>query len=105
VQAFYLGERHFEREHGRELTAPYRDLRQSPGHVKRIDVPTLILHGDHDQIVPIADSAMLSVKVVKGATLKVIPGTPHGMCSTRKDEISAKLLAFFKQIKEKAAWV
>jgi len=71
--------------------------------LKKIDVPTLILHGDDDQIVPITDSAMLSVKLVKGATLKVIPGAPHGMCSTRKDEINAELLAFFKQTKEAAA--
>jgi non-heme chloroperoxidase len=71
--------------------------------LKKIDVPTLVLHGDDDQIVPIADSAMLSVKLVKGATLKVIPGAPHGICSTRKDEINAELLAFFKQTKESAA--
>jgi non-heme chloroperoxidase len=71
--------------------------------LKKIDVPTLVLHGDDDQIVPIADSAMLSVKLVKGATLKVIPGGPHGMCSTRKDEINAELLAFFKQTKGSAA--
>ena len=71
--------------------------------LKKIDVPTLILHGDDDQIVPITDSAMLSVKLVKGATLKVIPGAPHGMCSTRKDEINAELLAFFKQTREAAA--
>jgi non-heme chloroperoxidase len=71
--------------------------------LKKIDVPTLVLHGDDDQIVPIADSAMLAVKLIKGATLKVIPGGPHGMCSTRKDEINAELLAFFKQTKEAAA--
>ena len=70
--------------------------------LKKIDVPTLFLHGDDDQIVPIADSAMLSVKLVKGATLKVIPGAPHGMCSTRKDEINAELFAFFKKTKESA---
>jgi non-heme chloroperoxidase len=64
--------------------------------LKKIDVPTLILHGDDDQIVPIADSALLSVKLVKGATLKVYPGAPHGMCSTMKDQINADLLAFFK---------
>jgi non-heme chloroperoxidase len=64
--------------------------------LKRIDVPTLILHGDDDQIVPIADSAMLSVKIVKDATLKVYPGAPHGMCTTRKDEVNADLLAFLK---------
>lgn len=64
--------------------------------LKKIDVPTLILHGDDDQIVPIADSALLSAKLVKGATLKVIQGGSHGMCSTRKDEINAELLAFIK---------
>ena len=64
--------------------------------LKKFDVPTLILHGDDDQIVPIADSAMLSAKLVKGATLKIIPGAPHGMCSTLKDQINAELLAFLK---------
>jgi non-heme chloroperoxidase len=64
--------------------------------LKKFDVPTLILHGDDDQIVPIADSAMLSSKIIKGATLKVISGAPHGMCSTLKNEINAELLAFFK---------
>jgi non-heme chloroperoxidase len=71
--------------------------------LKTFDVPTLILHGDDDQIVPIADSAMLSSKIIKGSTLRVIPGAPHGMCSTLKNEINAELLAFFKQTKEAAA--
>ena len=71
--------------------------------LKKFDVPTLILHGDDDQIVPIEDSAMLSVKLVKRATLKVIPRAPHGMCSTRKDEINADLLAFFKRSEQVAA--
>ena len=71
--------------------------------LKKIDVPTLILHGDDDQIVPIADSAYLSAKLVKGATLKVIPGAPHGMCSTHKDMINAELLAFFQQAKTASA--
>jgi non-heme chloroperoxidase len=62
--------------------------------LKKFDVPTLIMHGDDDQIVPIADAAMLSSKLVKGAVLKVYPGHPHGMCSTHKDEINADLLAF-----------
>jgi non-heme chloroperoxidase len=62
--------------------------------LRKIDVPTLILHGDDDQIVPIADSAMLSSKMVKGSVLKVYRGQPHGMCSTHKDEINADLLAF-----------
>ena len=64
--------------------------------LKKIDVPTLILHGDDDQIVPIGPSAMLSSKLVKSATLKVYRGLPHGMCSTHKDQINADLLAFFK---------
>ena len=64
--------------------------------LKKIDVPTLILHGDDDQIVPIGAAAMLSSKIVKGATLKVYPGAPHGMCSTLKDQVNAELLAFFK---------
>ena len=64
--------------------------------LKMFDVPTLILHGDDDQIVPIADSALLSAKIVKDATLKVIPGAPHGMCTTLKDQINAELLAFIQ---------
>jgi non-heme chloroperoxidase len=64
--------------------------------LKKFDMPTLILHGDADQIVPIADSALLSSKIVKGATLKIYPGAPHGMCSTLKDQVNADLLAFFK---------
>jgi non-heme chloroperoxidase len=64
--------------------------------LKKFDVPTLIMHGDDDQIVPIGASAMLSSKIVKGATLKVYPGLSHGLCSTNKDQINADLLAFFK---------
>jgi non-heme chloroperoxidase len=64
--------------------------------LKKIDVPTLILHGDDDQIVPIADSALLSSKIVKGAILKVYKGAPHGMCTTHKDQINAELLSFIK---------
>ena len=64
--------------------------------LKKIDKPTLILHGDDDQIVPIGASAMLSSKLVKGATLKVYKGAPHGMCTTLKDEVNADLLAFIK---------
>ena len=59
-------------------------------------MPTLILHGDDDQIVPIGASAMLSSKIVKGATLKVYKGAPHGMCTTHKDQVNAELLAFIK---------
>jgi len=64
--------------------------------LKKIDVPTLILHGDDDQIVPINDSALLSAALVKGSTLKVYPGAPHGMCSTLKDQVNADLLAFIR---------
>ena len=64
--------------------------------LKKFDVPTLILHGDDDQIVPIGAAALLSSKIVKGATLKVYPGYPHGMCQTKKDVINADLLAFLK---------
>ncbi len=71
--------------------------------LKKIDVPTLVLHGDDDQIVPIADSAMLSAKLVKGATLKIIAGGPHGMCSTLKDQINAELLAFFQRSQQASA--
>ena len=62
--------------------------------LKMIEQPVLVMHGDDDQIVPIADSALLSAELVKGAVLKVYQGAPHGMCTTRKDEVSADLLAF-----------
>src|SRR5688572_3367615 len=65
--------------------------------LKRFDVPTLIMHGDDDQIVPIGITALVSSKLVKGATLKVYPGLPHGMCSTHKDVINADLLEFIQQ--------
>jgi non-heme chloroperoxidase len=64
--------------------------------LKRFDVPTLILHGDDDQIVPIGASALLSSKIVKDAVLKVYKGAPHGMPSTMKDRINADLLAFLQ---------
>ena len=64
--------------------------------LKKFDVPTLILHGDDDQIVPIGASAMLSSKIVKNATLKVCKGAPHGMCTTLKDQVNAELLEFIK---------
>jgi non-heme chloroperoxidase len=61
---------------------------------RSIDIPTLILHGDDDQIVPIGASAMISSKLIKGASLKIYPGAPHGMCTTLKDQVNADLLAF-----------
>ncbi|HSU88340.1 MAG TPA: alpha/beta hydrolase [Terriglobia bacterium] len=64
--------------------------------LKKFDVPTLIMHGDDDQIVPIGASALLSSKIIKGSTLKVYSGLPHGMCSTHKEQINTDLLAFIK---------
>jgi non-heme chloroperoxidase len=64
--------------------------------LKKMTVPTLVMHGDDDQIVPIADSAMLSVKLLPQGTLKVYPGYPHGMCTTHADVINPDLLAFIK---------
>jgi non-heme chloroperoxidase len=64
--------------------------------LKKFDVPTLIIHGDDDQIVPIGASAMLSSKIVKGSTLKVYPGAPHGLPTTHKDQVNTDLLAFLK---------
>ncbi|MGC1436080.1 MAG: alpha/beta hydrolase [Terriglobales bacterium] len=71
--------------------------------LKKFDVPTLILHGDDDQIVPIGAAALLSSKLVKGATLKVYPGAPHGMCTTLKDKVNEDLLAFFTRSEQVAA--
>jgi non-heme chloroperoxidase len=65
--------------------------------LKKFDIPTLILHGDDDQIVPIGASALLSAKILLGATLKIFPGAPHGMCSTHKGEVNTSLLDFVRQ--------
>jgi len=64
--------------------------------LKKFDVPTLVLQGDADQIVPFADSGLLQSKLIKSATLKVYPGAPHGMCTTHADQVNADLLAFLK---------
>ncbi len=64
--------------------------------LEKFDVPTLFLHGDDDQIVPIGAAARIAAKIVKGATLKEYPGAPHGMTATHKDEVNADLLAFIK---------
>jgi non-heme chloroperoxidase len=64
--------------------------------LKRIGVPTLVMHGDDDQIVPIADSALLSVKFLRNSVLKVYEGFPHGMSTTHADAVNADLLAFIK---------
>jgi non-heme chloroperoxidase len=65
--------------------------------LKKFDIPTLIIHGDDDQIVPIGAAAMLSSEIVKGATLKIYPGAPHGLCSTLKDQVNQDLLQFLEQ--------
>jgi non-heme chloroperoxidase len=64
--------------------------------LKRFDVPTLVLHGDDDQIVPIGASAMLSSKIIKNARLVVYKGAPHGMCTTLKDRVNEELLGFIR---------
>ncbi len=71
--------------------------------LKKFDVPTLIMHGDDDQIVPIGAAGLMSAKIVKDATLKVYKGYPHGMCTTNADVINTDLLAFLKQGAEAAA--
>ena len=64
--------------------------------LKKFDVPTLVLHGNDDQIVPIADAGMLTAKIVKNAKLVVVEGAPHGMCTTMKDRVNTELLGFLK---------
>jgi non-heme chloroperoxidase len=62
----------------------------------KIDVPVLVMHGDDDQIVPIADSALLGIKLLRRGELKIYPGLPHGMATTHADLINRDLLAFFR---------
>ena len=64
--------------------------------LKKFDMPTLIVHGDDDQVVPIGAAGLMSAKIVKGATLKVYPGAPHGLPITRQDELNADLLSFIR---------
>lgn len=64
--------------------------------LKKFDIPTLIIHGDDDQIVPINISGLVTAKLIKGATLKIYKGAPHGLCSTLKEKVNADLLEFFK---------
>lgn len=71
--------------------------------LKKFDIPTLVMHGDDDQVVPIADTALLSSKIVKDAALKVYPGLPHGMCQTHKDLINADLLEFIQKPQQQAS--
>jgi len=65
--------------------------------LKKFDVPTLIIHGDDDQIVPIVASALASSRLVKDATLKIYEGAPHGLADTHKDQLNADLLAFLRE--------
>ena len=67
--------------------------------LKKFDMPTLIMHGDDDQIVPIQSSALLAAKLIKDSTKKIYPHAPHGLCSTLKNQVNTDLLAFFKQNK------
>jgi non-heme chloroperoxidase len=64
--------------------------------LRKMNIPTLILQGDADQIVPIEDASILSAKLIKGSVLKVIPGAPHGLCTTHADQVNAEILAFLK---------
>jgi non-heme chloroperoxidase len=64
--------------------------------LKKVDIPTLVMHGDDDQIVPFADAGALSAKLVKNAQLKVYPGFPHGMPIIHADKINSDLLAFIQ---------
>ena len=64
--------------------------------LKKIEVPTLVMHGDDDQIVPFADSAPLSIKLLKKGTLKVYPGLGHGLCTINADVVNADLLAWLQ---------
>ena len=71
--------------------------------LKKIEVPTLVLHGEDDQIVPIADAGRLSVKLLKNAKSKFYPGFPHGMPTTHADQINADILDFVKGLRAAAA--
>jgi non-heme chloroperoxidase len=71
--------------------------------LRKFDVPTLVIQGDDDQIVPFADAGALQAKLIKGAILKVYKGAPHGLCTTHKDQVNEDLLAFFKAEAKRAA--
>ncbi|MEP7086884.1 MAG: alpha/beta hydrolase, partial [Gemmatimonadota bacterium] len=70
---------------------------------RKFDVPTLIIHGDDDQIVPIIAAAMQSSKLIKGSELKIYAGQPHGICTTQKDRVNADLLTFLQSLPHAAA--
>ena len=92
---------HDRRGHGRSTqTWDGNEMDAFTEDLKKFDVPTLILHGDDDQIVPIGASGLMSAKIVKNATLKVYRGFPHGMCTTHADQINADLLAFVEEAQQ-----
>ena len=64
--------------------------------LQAVEVPTLVLRGDDDQVVPLDDAGLMQARLVKGAILQIYPGAPHGLCSTEKDKVNADLLAFIK---------
>jgi non-heme chloroperoxidase len=72
--------------------------------LKKFDVPTLVIQGDDDQIVPFTDAGALQAKLVKGAALKVYKGAPHGLCTTHKDQVNEELLTFCKAAAQRVAW-
>ncbi|TDG10595.1 alpha/beta hydrolase [Paraburkholderia guartelaensis] len=85
---------------GGSILAQYQCVKQFEvdytGDLKKFDVPTLVLHGDDDQLVPVDVAGRMTAKIVKNATLKVYPGGPHGMCTTDADKVNADLLAFLQ---------
>ena len=92
---------HDRRGHGRSTqTWEGNEMKTFTEDLKKFDVPTLILHGDDDQIVPIGAAALMSAKIVKNATLKVYRGFPHGMCTTNADQINADLLGFIEEAQQ-----
>ena len=78
------------------MSAAYFSETDFTGDLAKIEIPVLVMHGDDDQIVPIADSALLAVKLLKKGELKVYKGLPHGMCATHPDVVNPDLLAFIK---------
>ena len=85
---------------GGSILAQYQCVKQFEvdytGDLKKFDVPTLVLHGDDDQLVPVDVAGRMTAKIVKNATLKIYPGGPHGMCTTDADKVNADLLAFLQ---------
>ena len=79
----------------KDFSLPFSETDQTED-LKKFNVPTLIIQGDDDQVVPFAHASLLQSKLIKGATLKVYKGAPHGLCTTQKENVNANLLAFLK---------